>query len=271
MSIRLFILLEMIVSIPKGLSTKIQVDNQVVKGLVIYYQLKSLYVGGTIHNYRKRYQELADTFGISNSNIRNKISFLKQIGLAESKGAHLFLRSKRLLIEKYNTSKKCYKIDCTINFEAQLKALALHENIEQQKYRIVRKIVDHKLKESKDKPKKYIKSVTRYVRDNFDTIVQKEKERFHESYINPFTTLSRTGIAKTLNRKSKSTGHRWAKKLVNLGLMLESSNLVLFRENSTFEECRMLNKYSKSHYTFKNGNTYLVLANTLRLKVGFEN
>jgi len=260
----------MIVSIPKGLPTKIQVDNQVVKGLVIYYQLKSLYVGGTIHNYRKRYQELADTFGISSSNIRNKISFLKQIGLAESKGATLFLRSKRLLIEKYETSKKCYKIDCTINFEAQLKALALHENIEQQKYRIARKIVDHKLKESKDKPKKYIKSVIRYVRENFDNIVQKEKERFQESYINPFATLSRAGIANTLNRKSKATGHRWAKKFVDLGLMLELANLVLFRENSTFEECRLLNKYSKSHYTFKNGNTYLVLANNLRLKVGSQ-
>lgn len=256
----------MVVSIPKGFPTKIQADKKALKGIVIYYQLKSLYVGGTIHNYRKRYQELADTFGISSSNLRSKISLLKEFGLAKSIGTTLFLRSKSQLIEQYGTSKKCYKIECTQDFEAVLLALACAENIEQQKYRTAKKIVDHKLKESKDKPKGYIRQVKRYVRDNFDSIVSIEKKRFQTSYINPFFTLSRKGIARVINRKSKSTGQRWAKKFISLGLLKESSNLILFKENANYNDY-LLTLELKDNYKLIGNRLFIVKPNNLRFQV----
>lgn len=252
------------VSIPVGLLTKAQAD---IKPIVVYYQLKSLYVGGVILNYRSRYQELADAFEISSSNLRGKIKQIIKLGLAESKGKHLFLRSKRKLMDQYQTTRKTYKIECTPDLEVVLKALACQENIEQQKYRTAKKIVEYKLKDSKDKPKGYVRQVKRYVRNNFDNIVSIEKRRFQTSYINPFFTLSRKGIARVINRKSKSTGQRWAKKFISLGLMKESSNLILFKENATYNDY-LLTIELKDNYKLIGNRLFIVKANNLGFQVG---
>lgn len=282
------------ISIPKGLPSVIVKDNKELKMLVVYYQLKSLYVGGIIHNYTKKYDIIAENFNISNSKLRNYIKILLKMGWVYKQNKSLVIRSKKMLSTCYGVSKYCYKIKINVinDLENVIKMLALTENQERQKFLLLQKMVSRKLKSEGRtsssnyvKESKYEKLVKRQVKNNLDNLIEKEKERlieiaekkscfsFIEEFkkINPFITNSRLGISQILNRKSKSTGSRTIKKLSSLNYILEDKvNKITIDKNKKYKDIYiynelLLDKYNKFFYIeYYRGKITLRLSNTVK-------
>lgn len=220
--------------------------------MVVFFQLKSLYRGGMVRNYTKRYEAIAKEFGISVSKLRNYISILRKEGwVKKDHNGSLILSSRTYLTELYGVSKFCYKIktEQLMKLEDIFKTLALQENLDKQKYVVTRKLVNRTI-ETEGKAnscqmlKKQLKLVNSRVKKNFDTIILKEKERFERDIvnsiktkqINPFLGFSRQGIAKIFNKKSKSSGQRLVSKLKKKELIcIDEYRNTLLCENVTYE------------------------------------
>lgn len=284
------------ISIPKGLPSKIIQNNRDLKMLVVFYQLKSLYVGGIIHDYTKKYDEISEKFGISNSKLRNYISILLKMGwVYKDKNKSLVIRSKKMLVDAYGISKYCYKIDvCSINdLENILKTLVLKENQDKQAYLLKKKFVERQLdKEGRASSSKMLakqtKVIKKYVNNNFDYLVEKEKKRLREiglkencftlinelNKLNPFISNSRHTTSKLLNRKSKSTGSRYIKKLISKNYINNDiSNNIIIDTNRNYNDIYiyhelLLNKYNKNYYIiFNKGSLFLRLSNVYNFSI----
>lgn len=280
------------ISIPKGLPSKIVQNNRDFKMLVVFYQLKSLYVGGIIHDYTKKYDVIAEKFGISSSKLRSYISILLKMGwVYKDKNKSLVIRSKKMLSEAYGVSKYCYKIkiDVINDLENVIRTLVIKENQEKQVHLLKKKFVDRQLdKEGRASSSKILarqtKIIKKYVNNNFENLVEKEKIRlrgigFHDNCtklideinkLNPFISTSRFNVSKILNRRSKSTGSRYVKKLLDKNyLYSDTTNSIVIDNNRNYMDIFtyntiLLEKYNKYyHIYYKKGLIYLKLSNSL--------
>ena len=260
---------ELIISIPKGLPTAILKDG-LERDFTIWYQLKSLYVGGIIKDYTKRYQELADTLGIGNSTLRKYIKRLLSYGWVTKKGKHLFFISREKLRVKYNVAKAKYKVKPNENLLEWVKVRAIKENLNKQIHAYKQKYVDNGLKDSKDKSQGLKRLFKTQLKD-FDNHLSKQQERFRKDVkngvkgaINPFITLSRLGIAKVLNRKSKYTGSYQMKKFKKANLILkDESNLLFFKSCSYYEYLKLKSINYTCNYLYKDGKVFIKLSNNI--------
>ncbi len=192
-------------------------------------------------------------------------------------GKHLVIRSKKLLTERFEVSKYCYKIDINqgINtLREKFQAISIHENLVKQKYTLISKMVDDEMqKEGELHSKKLIGKLfnrkKKFITENYDSYVNKYKRRFLENiksfdfsdqHINPYVTLSRKGSAKTINRKSASTGSNLIRKLKLLNLVEDEKNhIYLFDYN--FSNVNIFN-YINEIFHYK----YLLIDNKLYLR-----
>jgi hypothetical protein len=228
------------------------------------YKLKSLYVGGVILDYRKRYDELSKDplINCSQSNLRKYISILKELNYAwtDKANKNLFLISKEYLKKEYEVSRYSHKIEVNqsniggCNLEYVMKGLSINENLERQKHVITKKLRDEKYDiVSTDKGQNYLdekrdKKLLSFVKKDYDNLIDKKQKRylkdlsqFNFKGINdtffPFQTLSRLGLSKCVGRKSKATGTRLMTKLKHMGLIeKDDKNFVVMEYNRSYEE-----------------------------------
>jgi hypothetical protein len=273
------------ISVPKGLPSAIVQDTKLLKAVCIFYQLKSLYVGGIIHDYTKKYVDIASTFGYSDRKLRTYIKFLLEEGFATiDKNKSLVLMSSKKVAQKFGSSeKRFYKIpaDKLSDLENVIKALALEENIGRQDHVIKKKVLESAFKGVgiKNPTTLSASAYRRYKKvfsNNLDNMLVKIQQRYIQAISNlenpdsnffPFATLTRQGIASCLGRKSKATGMRYAKLLKSLDFLRDESNVIKVQE-STYEEYLQLLDSTDHDYTYKliKGIIYKVLPNNISVK-----
>lgn len=284
------------ISIPKGLPNAIINDNKLFKAIVMYYKLKSLYKSGVIKQYTKRYSEIAKhpNVNCSESKLRMYISILKEYGFVyKDKSKNLHIVSKTKLKDKFNISKYSYKIEKKeiCNLEYYLKGILLENNLEQQKSKLIEKIVFDKYNIGKAKGcknDKLFKKLKKGVIKNLDENLKYYQYRYIRNIKNnlfnslnndlfPFITLSRKGVAKVMNRKSKSSGNYLINNLKKLNLIDkdESNNIILEKriDYKTYLKYRdyyfnllINNNIIKSnHIKYSKGNILYCLPNNISL------
>jgi predicted transcriptional regulator len=273
------------VSIPKGLASVAVASNRELKTYAVFYQLKSLYVGGVIFNYKSRVKEIAQNFGYSERKLRTYVKLLLERGLVEVQNKHnLLLRGSRALAQEQEVSEKKYwrvAVRHLRYLETVLQALALEENLIKQRYTLKNRVVEDIIATHVGipnpattlQPARYHKLRKTMVCD-YEQVLQRTQSRYISDIASlqplatkvfPWATLSRQGIAQVLHRKSKATGQRYAKKLAALGLLTEQRNSVFIGDFS-YDEFQQLQKTVLNYnptYHFKNGEVHKVLPNTL--------
>lgn len=274
------------ISIPRGLPSVLVNQNTQLKAVAILYQLKSIYVGGVILDHRKQLQMIADSFGYSKRKLTDYIKILKEEGLAEEdlRNGNLLLRSSKFINTHFGLKEagfhKVLKSELA-NIEYVLKSLALEQNLRQQEHVLAEKIIHQEIAnntvgiiQAKSLSKAANRRLRKAIKPELPRLLKQEQTRyttaitdFQPSHapIMPFVTLSRQGVAKTVNRKSKSTGHRLMKKLVKLGYMNDAQhNLTI--GSYTYDEYQLLQKNVVNYdfsYTYKNGEIKKVLPNNI--------
>jgi hypothetical protein len=277
------------ISIPKGLPSAIINDNKLLKSVCILFKLKSLYKSGVIKNYTRRYSEISKhpNINCSESKLRNYISILREYGyVRKDKNKNLHLVSKSKLRSEFEVSKFSYKIskDQICNLEDMLKALVLAENLQQQKNNVIDKIIFDEYsigKEKGSRPSKALNKIKKFVEHDFNSCLSRQQARYAHTVKNdlqsdtpdffPFITLSRNGIARKLNRKSKSCGYRYAQKFKKLGY-IESDvpNYVIIESNVTYDYFRKFKAmFNFSEFVpylkYSRGRILRVLPNNLQM------
>ena len=282
------------VSIPQGLATAAVKTARELKAYSVFYQLKSLYVGGIIHDYRKKTNQIASTFGYSERKLRTYISVLKGFGLLEVVDKHdLVLRGSKYVSKLLGVSRKRFwriPADKVSDLEDIFRVLALEEKMKQQRFRLESKVVASAISTRVGIPnptttlqpsrlrmlrkaivKDYGKLLTERQARYTETIASLNSKNPTAATIFPWATLSRQGIATVLNRKSKATGHKYAKRFAALGLIQDERNTVFigdfsYDEYNEMQETVLGHDYS---YQYVKGEVHKVLPNTITMNTNF--
>jgi DNA-binding transcriptional ArsR family regulator len=282
------------ISIPRGLCLTIANDSNALKAMSVFFQLKSLYVGGTIHSFNKRIKEFSSSFGISQRTLYSYIKQLKSLGLVSinAKGT-LVLISSNKVAAKYDVSDKKFHKVLTTNLKQLhkiLMALAIQECLVRQMFKLKKKVIakqiEKHLSEGNTTAVKMRVSTTTLTNNNiqpayqkklrkvysrqFDRLLANTQKRYTDSISNlqipdlsifPYVTLSRQGIANLFGKTSKTTGSRYAKKLATLGFILdERTTSIKVMENATWDDYINLQLHVVEHdYSYR----YDYLTNTI--------
>jgi predicted transcriptional regulator len=205
----------------------------------MFYSLKYLYSGGIILNISKRYKEISKTLEISESNLRNKIKFLIELGFITKDNNNLSFIGfnkiqKKFKIKTFKSFKVEYKNPKEL--EILLKCVAIEENFKKQEYKVQEKIIKEELKRfGKIQARNTEIKIKKNIRKNIGPLTEqyKKREPFYsinkvsiEKKINPVATLSRKGISNLFNRKSKSTGSRFLNKIKKRGYVIQDEKRI---------------------------------------------
>ena len=278
-------------SFPMGLAPVLAKNNRQLKAAAILYQLKSLYVGGIILDYKKQLDVIADSFGYSKRKLTDYIKMLKEESLAfEDNNGRLSLRSSMYIAQHFGLGQtgfhKIKKSDLS-DIETYIKALSIQENLKTQEYNLHAKIMQQEVKAKVGiiNPAALNPAANRRIRkvlrNSMPELIKNQQERyiqaittFQKPEINifPFITLSRQGIASAVSRKSKSTGHRLAKKMIKLGYITDKA--VSYSAGTyTWNEYNLLQEnvlgYNAS-YTYKSGEIVKIMPNNISMTNKFS-
>jgi hypothetical protein len=280
------------ISIPRGLASALSRDTRMAKTMSVFYQLKSLYIGGIVHNFPARMKEIANTFGYSDRKLRTYISILKEEKLVSvDKNKSLTLRSSKFVGQKFKVSTTKYtklNVDNLLDAEKLFMSLAIQENLMKQAYTLYDKVIDHAIYDSvgiKNPSTRMCRNSYRRLKKQYLGSIESElahlQKRYTDSISNleqpkgflfPFLTLTRQGIATLFGKTSKSTGHRYAKLLSGLQFIHDrNNNNVIIKEGATYEEyCAMIQHVFDYDYSFRfnKGVIYKVLPNMISLNQG---
>jgi DNA-binding Lrp family transcriptional regulator len=265
------------IRIHQGLPTKIVKDQKLLKAICVFYGLKYLYTGGIILNISKRYKEISKKLEISETNLRSKVKYLIELGLITRENNNLtftgFTKIKQIL--KLKTFKS-FRVDYKTpkNLEILIKCLSIEENYKKQEYKLQQKVIKEELKRfGKIEAKNTQKKIIQKIRKGIGPLTEKYKQREPNFSINkdslkkemnPVTTLSRQGVAKLFNRKSKSTGTRFINKIKKHGYVIDDEKRIdLIYKKFNFNMFRSL-ELDSSYFIYKN-NLYQRLPNKLTL------
>lgn len=280
------------VSIPQGLASVAVQSNRDLKSYAVFYQLKSLYVGGIIRDYRQKTIQIATTFGYSERKLRTYIGLLRDMGLLEVVNRRdLVLRASKFVSKTLGVSKKKFwRVPAAqvSSLEDILRVLALEEKMQQQAYRLESKLVNSEIssrvgiqKPTSLQPAR-LRMLRKAIVQDYGKLLQEKQQRYTETIANlqsktptkdsifPWATLSRQGIATVLNRKSKATGHKYAKRFAKLGFIQDTRNTVFigdfsYEEYTEMQETVLGNDFS---YQFVHGEVHKVLPNTITVNRG---
>lgn len=134
--------------IPAGMATIICKDKALLKPLAVYFSLKPLYYSSAITNAKARYEEIANHIGISPSNLRSKLAWLKKrkiVRFDHKRNLHLCSLAKLcdFINKKCSTNfknKKLYELLNEGQTECRLRTLAIHESRLKQKNAVEGKV-----------------------------------------------------------------------------------------------------------------------------------
>ena len=137
--------------VPVGMATAICKDKALLKPLMVYFSIKPLYYSGVLLNAKSRYCEIAEYIGISSSNLRSKLAWLKKhhiVWFDKKKNLHLCGLEKlcNFINQNLNTNlknKKCHEIRNEGRTEYRLRALAIHESRLKQTEAVKAKVFSH--------------------------------------------------------------------------------------------------------------------------------
>ena len=130
------------------MATIICQDKTLLKHLSIYFTLKPLYYSGIITNAKARYAEIAEYIGISPSNLRYKLAWLKKHKLVRfDHKRNLYLCSSATICDFINKrcsinfkKRKCYELLNEGQTECRIRTLAVHESRLKQKNAVESKV-----------------------------------------------------------------------------------------------------------------------------------
>ncbi len=215
-----------VVKVHAGVPSQVCPNHEFLRSYSIFLRLKSLYTGGCLHNYRKRYDELASKLNISSSTLRKAVAFLKNKKFAISKGQHLwFISADKVSMHFEGHKSKGYKIVPDGNTEYKLQTLSIHENITKQENAIKAQFIKVELEKVYGTVKNIQYKAIKKLHRALSLLPMKEiKKRIYQQPtqykgITAHATLSRQGIAKLLGYENKSTGTRLVRRLVGLGFL----------------------------------------------------
>lgn len=252
------------IKINKNLATLLAKDNQWLKALSVFYPLKFIYEGGVILNVSRRYSELSKFLEISESNLRNKIKFLRENGLIEVKDNNLFFISfnkiqKKFKIRTYKNHKLEYKKPK--DFYIFLKTVVIKENYEKQEYKLKQRIINKELKKFGTIQAKSIRNkIRKKISSNISFLTEQNKKReplysldnnYKKNTINAEITLSRNKIAELFGRKSKSSGTRFVSKVKSKGLVIKDEKRINRILTNTSNKIIHSLELSSSYFIFK--------------------
>lgn len=271
-----------------GLPTIAVQDNRELKSYAVFYQLKSLFVGGIVRDYRKKTKLIASTFGYGERKLRTYISLLVKNGLAEIVNRHhLVLRASKFVSSLHGVSKKKFwrvPASKVSELEDIFRVLALQENIKRQQFLLESKVVDCAISTCVGIPNpttslqpSRLRALRKAYAQDYDKLLNEQQTRYTDSVatlqvpkkdsIFPWATLSRQGVATVLNRKSKATGHKYAKRFAALGYIQDERNTVFVGDFSFTEFTELQETVLDHDYTFRyiDGGVYKVLPNLLTM------
>lgn len=278
------------VSIPQGLASIAVQSNRDLKAYAVFYQLKSLYVGGIIRNYRQKAIQIAQTFGYSERKLRTYIRVLSDMNLLEVVNRRdLVLRASKFVSKALGVSKKKFwrvPANQVSSLEDILRVLSLEEKILQQAYRLESKLVNSEIssrvgiqKPTSTLQPARLRMLRKAIVQDYGKLLQEKQQRYTETIANlqspvpttdsifPWATLSRQGIATVLNRKSKATGHKYAKRFAKLGFIEDVRNTVFIGDFS-YEEYIEMQETVLHHdfsYKFVQGEVHKILPNIITI------
>jgi hypothetical protein len=281
------------ISVPKGLSLALAKDSKRLKTVSVFYQLKSIYVGGIIHDFSSRAKDIATSFGYSERKLRTYISELKDLGLVsfDAKKKSLSLRSSKFIGELFSVSEKRFhkiKVDNINDIDQVLKGIAISENLVKQAYELKNKIINKAIAQSvgittlTNYQPNHSKKLKAIFAKQFDRTLANFQKRYTDSISNleipdmdlfPFVTLTRQGIANMFGRTSKSTGHCYAKRLSSLGFINDKrSKNVVVMEDATWEDYTLMQVNVIGHdYSYKFDKVNRIIYKVLPNDVSFNN
>lgn len=281
------------ISIPMGLPSVAVKNTATLKAYAVFYQLKSLYVGGIILDYRRKTKEISSYFGYSERKLRTYITSLKAMNLVEVVNTKdLRLAGSKFLAQEWNASTKNYWRIGSVHLqeiENVFRSLALQENIEQQAYLLKKKLIGEAISASVSilnptltlQPAR-LKRLRKAVVCDYEKLLEETQSRCareisglikktSELSAFPWATLSRQAIATVLNRKSKATGQKYAKRFAKLGFITDERHTI-FIGNFSYAEYIELQETVLDHdysYRFFQDRVVKVMPNNISLNKEF--
>lgn len=224
--------------VPRYLSQLILNNNQLMKAVCVYVELKPLFYDGRIYNYKKNKYNLARFLNMGQTSFNYKIERLIKHGLVsiDARGDLLLCSWNKFYLNfGHSTDNRrkfqFYKLKNEIsNSEFFLRFYAVKENFERQKNAIDKKIYNKNFK------------------DNLESSILKEIQLVHTS--NNIAILDRqriiTGLIEKLSRVDslKLTGdydYQKFKKGAKFNLMYLDEMKTYFKERSTFNHNSRIN------------------------------
>jgi hypothetical protein len=300
--------------IPKGFPTTILQSDYThaeIKALCSFYSLKVAFESSVIVDYKKKRQSLAQYLNCKESTLRTRLKFLFNLGLitkdVQNKNGkqipYLYLKryieAKEILkdyIPGYVNPKNKrqntinYPIINNPNLYETLQTLAINENFQRQKFKVVEYILNKEVKRiGIDQLEKHIiptnghkkvrKQLRTRINNHFGYYCYKYM-RDKYNFLNPNLetqntdiSLSCKGISNLLNKKSNQSGHTIINKLQKQNLIqIEKRNILLDKfKNYSFKQFQLLKESlhpnTQHRLIFKHGNTYLKLTNKITLNI----
>lgn len=227
----------------KGIAEKMIKDKH-AREMYLFLELKPLFISGVIfaHEGKLPYRKVADFIGEGISTIRKKIAILKRLKLIHfdrDKNLHLAKYDRLREILKHEGKRK-YKLLNNGETQYTVKQIAIYENLKKQEYRVRKKILERELttiyyerkmldpiNSNRVHPANISKGCEQYFSKNFIRKYSRQISKYFTQYqrkyqnvyniqvqqlavqypaLNPQITLSYSGIARVLNRKSKASG-----------------------------------------------------------------
>lgn len=192
------------------------------------------------------------------------------------------LRSKQYLAELFDVVPN-YKIryqkvldNNFSNIEHYIKAIAIHESKKSQERIIIEKLLEKKfesesLSNIKQNNARIYRKEKRKIKKNIDTILAKSQKAFNpfsnENFYNPYTTLSRRGIARLFGKKSAKSGSNSVKKLKSMNLIYQDDSVYKFMFKCSWDEFVSCHTQSDIFLTYKQGKCYARLSNMVSVMI----
>lgn len=286
--------------IPRGLATEIfKPENNMslseVRALMTFYSLKPLFTPGVIKDYNKNLKQLSEFLGCSVTTLRLRLKTLEEYQLIKVKKNNL--GNKDVIFTSYKLAKtkisnlipnfiepikqvdkKDFKQNVANisvknhkNLEEVLYALAIDNNFQKQKHKLVGFLITKELKISstnlqrqdcspfslkKRIGEKTYKKIRKHISSNFSYFCYKHRHGIFEDLrvtnqtFNPDITIGSRGSAKLYGKKSISSGNRILNKLKGKNYISRNKREFFLDMESIFDK----NKISFQEFIlFRNG------------------
>lgn len=238
--------------------------------------LKSLHVGGTLKNYKKRTNHFANQIGCSTKTLSRRVKKLEELKWIYFDHGHLFIKSweniTNLLIGSYSLNKegkkrivrKSIEINATQQGVDAIRIECIKSNFLSQRSKIPELLADSGTDQKGDKTILKNLGVTTLKMEQIRRNKDLQRKGRTVKVTNLDITLSREGIAKQLGFKSKSSAQNLIKRAISYGWIKEEVRYGIIEYVPGEVFAKMANSYKKSTGVFyKNGILFKKLSSKL--------